>query len=465
MLRKDSPANPRPKHRLGVSDKHLRRVRMLLLVGSSLVILVGVGWGGFFALRQDWLPALMDLIMIMTGAAATQLSLRGNLRAASLIELPILLVVICVTCVFIDVPTPTVPRSVHNSLIALGVCGYMLLRGENVWLRLGFPASCFAAFLVFGSGAAGMAHSPYILAPEIRSACLWSNNVLAILVLCIALYIMQADIAARNAMEADLRIAVAQGQFVLHYQPQVNEEGSIIGAEALVRWEHPERGMIPPGKFIPVAEENGLILAIGDWVLKKACAQLVIWSANPSTEHITLAINVSASQFRQPDFVAQVLSAVERSGVQPSRLKLELTESMLVKDVEDIVQKMTTLQAHGIGFSLDDFGTGFSSLSYLKRLPLDQLKIDQSFVRDLLTDPNDMAIARTVVNLGQSLGLSVIAEGVETQGQRDWLSANGCHAYQGYLFSKPLPINEFEAFIAKTNAARARPLVTPAPVA
>jgi EAL domain-containing protein (putative c-di-GMP-specific phosphodiesterase class I) len=265
------------------------------------------------------------------------------------------------------------------------------------------------------------------------------------------LHIMQADITARNAMESDLRAAVAQDQFILHFQPQMGEAGEVIGAEALVRWLHPERGMIPPGKFIPVAEESGLILPIGDWVLKKACTQLVAWAQDPATAGLTLAVNVSAHQFRQPDFVAQVMAIVERSGVQPARLKLELTESMLVKDVEDVIGKMSQLQARGVGFSLDDFGTGYSSLSYLKRLPLDQLKIDQSFVRDLLSDPNDMAIARTVVSLGQSLGLSVIAEGVETEGQRNWLSANGCHAFQGYLFSKPLPIAEFEAFTRRRH--------------
>ena len=220
----------------------------------------------------------------------------------------------------------------------------------------------------------------------------------------------------------------------------------MTGAEALVRWQHPRRGLVPPAEFIPLAEETGLILPLGDWVLETACAQLVAWATRPEMAHLTLAVNVSARQFRHPDFVEQVLAVLDHSGANPQKLKLELTESLLLDDVEDIIAKMTALKAHGVGFSLDDFGTGYSSLSYLKRLPLDQLKIDQSFVRDVLTDPDDAAIARTIVALAQSLGLDVIAEGVETEEQRDFLERNGCHAYQGYLFSRPLPLEEFERF-------------------
>jgi len=187
-----------------------------------------------------------------------------------------------------------------------------------------------------------------------------------------------------------------------------------------------------------------LILPLGQWVLQTACKQLAAWSARPEMAHLTMAVNVSARQFRQPDFVAEVVSVLHTTGVKPERLKLELTESVLVDNVEDIIIKMTALKASGVGFSLDDFGTGYSSLSYLKRLPLDQLKIDQSFVRDILTDPNDAAIAKMVIVLAESLGLEVIAEGVETVAQRDFLANMGCHAYQGYLFSRPLPIDEFE---------------------
>ena len=257
---------------------------------------------------------------------------------------------------------------------------------------------------------------------------------------------MQAEVSARAALEADLREAVQQQQFVLHYQPQV-VGGRITGVEALVRWLHPRRGMVSPVEFIALAEETGLILPIGEWVLQTACAQLAAWADNLNLAHLTMAVNVSARQFHEPDFVERVLATLARTQAPQRRLKLELTESMLVYDVEDIIEKMGALKAKGIGFSLDDFGTGYSSLSYLKRLPLDQLKIDQSFVRSIVTDPNDAAIARLVIVLAETLGLSVIAEGVELQAQADFLARQGCHAYQGYLFSKPVPLEAFEMLV------------------
>jgi len=261
---------------------------------------------------------------------------------------------------------------------------------------------------------------------------------------------MQTAVSARVALESDLRRAVSeQEQFLLYYQPQVDSTGRMIGAEALVRWRHPERGMVSPAEFIPLAEESGLILPLGHWVLTTACQQLAAWAAQPETAHLTVAVNVSAKQFHLPTFVEEVLALVDYFGVNPAKLKLEITESLLLDNVDDIIAKMTALKACGINFSMDDFGTGYSSLSYLKRLPLYQLKIDQSFVRDVLTDPNDAAIAKIIVSLAQSMNLAVIAEGVETEAQREFLELNGCHAFQGYLFSKPVPAKEFEQLIAK----------------
>lgn len=265
---------------------------------------------------------------------------------------------------------------------------------------------------------------------------------------------MQAVVADRAALEAGLREALLKDQFLLYYQAQVDGEGGVMGAEALLRWQHPQRGLVPPLEFIPLAEDTGLILTLGQWVLETACTQLAVWAARPEMAHLTVAVNVSARQFRHRDFVDQVVATLDRTGANPQRLKLELTESLLVDDVEDTITKMTALRSEGISFSLDDFGTGYSSLSYLKRLPLDQLKIDQSFVRDVLTDPNDSAIARTVIALGKNLGLAVIAEGVETEGQRDFLAESGCYAYQGYLFSKPLPPRGFEEFVRQPDSCQ-----------
>ncbi len=264
---------------------------------------------------------------------------------------------------------------------------------------------------------------------------------------------MQAAVTERAALEIDLRQAIKESQFELYYQPQIVGDGRVTGAEALLRWHHPRRGMVPPAEFIPTAEEAGLILPMGHWVLQSACTQLFLWARQPGMENLTVAVNVSARQFRQADFVEQVLAVLKATGADPHRLKLELTESLLISHVDNVIDKMFALKAKGVGFSLDDFGTGFSSLSYLKRLPLDQLKIDQSFVRDVLTDPNDAAIAKTIIALGQSLGLGVIAEGVEIAEQRDFLRDAGCHAYQGYFFSRPLPVADFEAFSRRAGAS------------
>ncbi|MGE4451298.1 bifunctional diguanylate cyclase/phosphodiesterase [Castellaniella sp.] len=266
---------------------------------------------------------------------------------------------------------------------------------------------------------------------------------------------MQAAVHRRAALELDMRVGLEQGQFELFYQPQVDRD-RIIGCEALLRWHHPQDGFVSPAAFIPLAEETGLILPLGEWVLRAACEQLARWAQDPAFAHLSLAVNVSPRQFHQPGFVDQTLAALAGTGADASRLELELTEGLLLQDIEDTIRKMVQLKGYGVGFSLDDFGTGYSSLAYLKRLPLDQLKIDQSFVRDVLTDPNDAAIARTIVALGISLGLRVIAEGVETEAQRAFLERHHCHAWQGYLLSRPLPAAEFEALV-RERAARAHP--------
>ena len=260
---------------------------------------------------------------------------------------------------------------------------------------------------------------------------------------------MQAVVTARAALQVSLAEALEKSQFLLYYQSQVGADSRLTGVEVLVRWHHPERGLVSPAEFIPLAEETGMILRLGHWVLETACAQLARWDKLAPGEplaRISMSVNVSPRQFHQEDFVAQVTAVLAQTGANPRRLKLELTEGLLVSNVEDVIVKMNALKAKGVGFSLDDFGTGYSSLSQLKRLPLDQLKIDQSFVRDILTDANDAAIAKMVIALGDSLGLAVIAEGVETGAQREFLAGQGCHAYQGYLFSHPLPIDAFEVY-------------------
>jgi diguanylate cyclase (GGDEF)-like protein/PAS domain S-box-containing protein len=248
-------------------------------------------------------------------------------------------------------------------------------------------------------------------------------------------------------MENQLYEAIENRELQLYFQIQVDNLFRPLGAEALLRWLHPEWGLVPPIKFISLAEESGLILSIGYWVLDTACAQLKAWQHSALTRDLVLAVNVSAKQFGQEDFVEQVHEIVQRHAIQPALLKLEITESLLLKNVEAVIATMHALKALGIQFSIDDFGTGYSCLQYLKSLPLSQLKIDQSFVRDITSDSSDKAIVCTIIAMAQNLNLNVIAEGVETQEQRSFLMNKGCMHFQGYLFGKPMPIAQFEELV------------------
>ena len=265
---------------------------------------------------------------------------------------------------------------------------------------------------------------------------------------------MQAVLEERGNLEEALRGAISNRQLSLYYQVQVNAALQPIGVEALLRWKHPEQGLIAPMQFIDLAEDTGLILPIGLWVLETACEQIRLWQDNPLFSELNVSVNVSARQFRHEDFVTQLESVLGKSGINPVRLKLELTESLILNNVEDSINKMEQLKSIGVEFSMDDFGTGYSSLSYLKRLPLDQIKIDQSFVRDISTDPSDAAIVQTIIAMAGTLGLMVIAEGVETEAQREFLELRGCPAFQGHLFGAAVPVNEFEALLDSWEEVR-----------
>ena len=258
---------------------------------------------------------------------------------------------------------------------------------------------------------------------------------------------MQTAIQAKMMLEASLRESIQNNMFTLHYQPQVDEKRQTIGAEALIRWLHPEHKNVSPSVFIPLAEETGLIVQLGDWVLKAACLQLVEWAKVERTARLSLSVNVSAHQFRHPNFVKNLLDILHKTQANPKKLKIELTETALIADMDDAIVKITELKEHGICFSLDDFGTGYSSLSYLRHLPLEQLKIDRSFVSRLPDDSNDAAIVQAIIAMGHSLGLTIVAEGVETEQQLEFLSKLGCNAYQGFLFSKPVEVKELTSYL------------------
>ncbi len=385
-------------------------------------------------------------MMVASGATVLIFKHQNHTRRAFYLLLLSMFFLACGISLLFDIPSPAAPRSTHLFLILLGVSALLFLQGERGYLRHWAAGSCFVACAVLASSHIALT-TAYALPDSIRVGGTWVNTIAALAGVYSMVHIMISDFVGISTLELDLRKGIPRGEFYLLYQPQVSSVGKVLGAEALLRWKHPQRGVVSPAEFIPLAEQTGLIVTLGMQALNTACLQLVAWENSPDFEHLTLSVNVSVQQFRQTDFVDQVHTVVQSTGANARRLKLELTESLLVHDINDIVRKMAELRLLGLGFSLDDFGTGFSGLGYLKRLPLDQLKIDQSFVRDVLTDVNDAAIARTVIHLGKDLGFSVIAEGVETVGQREFLVDNGCHVFQGYLFSKPLPAEQFTVFV------------------
>ncbi|WP_297432390.1 bifunctional diguanylate cyclase/phosphodiesterase, partial [Sulfurimonas sp.] len=248
---------------------------------------------------------------------------------------------------------------------------------------------------------------------------------------------------------SDLLVAIQENQFELHYQLQNRDDASYIGAESLIRWNHPKQGLVSPFKFIPIAENSGLIVEIGTWVLQSACKQLAVWQENSKTKEWILAVNVSAKQFAQDDFLTIVKKSIEMYSINPNRLKIELTESLLADDFEAMVQKMQKLRELGIQISIDDFGTGYSSLQYLKMLPINQIKIDQGFIFEMLENHSDQIIVQSIINLGEAFGFDVIAEGVETEEHFEKLKEFGCHYFQGYLFARPEPIENIEKVVAQ----------------
>ena len=437
------------------SDTQLRRVRHMLVRGCITTAALGLSWGIFFSLHEDWLIVALDVCTLALSVQGLVLVRQARLRLASYVYIAVVYFLLCITAVVIDVPTAQVPRTMHVFLLPLAACACLLLRDEKPVLRHGIPSICLLTFVAFGGTSLHLS-SAFALPDSIRSVGMWVDLLASMVILYLTLLAILNEVAERNGIELELRDALIRNELLLHYQPQVDAQGRLIGAEALVRWQHPVRGLVPPNDFIPLAEATGLMIPIGDWVLRSACMQLARWQASPATANVPLAVNVSASQFAETGFVTGVLEIVQETGVPIALLKLELTESMLADDIDEVVRKMTELKSHGVRFSLDDFGTGFSSLNYLRQLPLDQLKIDQSFVRNMLRSSKDASIAQTVITLGQSLGLDVIAEGVETSEHRRLLADMGCHSYQGHLFARALTTVDFEAF-AVDAAARTAP--------
>lgn len=427
-----------------------RRERRMRMLASLVLLLVGSFWGVFFTQRGEWGIVLMDLLMILCGLGVFSLTLRNRVRLANLLLFGVIILVIIGTTLLMDPHTATAPRATHLYLLPIAVAALMAFRDERLWLRYGVAVFCLGLFTVLASSPWSPT-SAYHLPDEVRVTGSWLQSIAAMLMLFALLHILQSDTAERSMLDHDLDVALREQQFVLHYQPQLNRAGKVIGAEVLIRWQHPQRGLMAPGEFIDHAENTGMIIPIGQWVLEQAIRQLRCWRDDPLYADIGLAVNISQKQFRQSSFVADMLRLIDEHTIDARRLDLELTETLIVQDIDDLLRKMNALVERGVRFSLDDFGTGFSSLSHLKRLPLNTLKIDRSFVCDLLTDSSSQTIVRSVIALAQSMGMNVIAEGVETQAQQEFLLNNGCMQFQGYLFSKPLSLQAFTAFVERQN--------------
>lgn len=431
-----------------MDGRHNRRVKNLVLIGGMVVVIVSAVWVGAAVIMLPGGTLIGALLAFTLGVVMVGLALADRIRAAALVMAHGLIVSVFLAAL-LECPQAGIPASIHFNFLPVVAATYLVFRREGFYLQVLLPCIGIAGFLGFSLGII-----PHLFIEGVSGGSsmleVFAHQITGTVATCAVVVIMQADVDARRALEGDIRRAIARGEFQLHYQPQVDRLGRVTGVEALLRWQHPTRGMVPPNSFIPLAEETGLIIPIGDWVLRSAAAQLQAWAASPETRDLTIAVNVSATQFRQPDFVEQVKAIISLSGARPQSLKLELTESVLADDMEVVVKKMQALKAFGIAWSLDDFGTGYSSLSSLKNLPFEQIKIDQSFVRDLLADPRNMAIVETIVRLSDSLGLRVIAEGVETDAQRAALEQAGCSHFQGYLFGRPVPVGEL---LPKLSAA------------
>ncbi len=426
-------------------------------MGSGIItILIGLGWGTAFVLFDRPLLAAMHVVLIAFGVCLLWLAYQRRLKAASLLAAHFLPLFIAVSCLFDNVPEG-VHRATQMHFLSVALGGYFVYRSGGIYMKYVIPALCLVGFAVFSNTSIGI-HDPALVIPEnVAAIGVWTNTITAVIELTFIVLIMNADLSVRRMMDVEMRKAIANGDFALHYQPQFNDAGVVVGAEALIRWPHAKMGNIPPAEFIPLAEETGLIVPIGNWVLRAACAQLAQWEVQPETRHLTMSVNVSASQFRQPDFVQGVCEIVRLSGVTPSKLKLELTESMFIDNIEATIAKMNALRAIGILWSLDDFGTGYSSLSVLHRFPLRQIKIDKAFVRDMLTNRSNMVVTEAIITLAEKLGLQVLAEGVETPQQLDRLREAGCVMYQGYLFSPPVDIAAFGKLLTTGAGKIAQP--------
>ncbi len=410
---------------------------------SLAITAIGIGWAVVFASIGWWPVVILDFAIIATGLTTYLLIRRGQLSCGLLVSQASLILIAVVMGVLLDVPTADAPRVSHIYLLVVAALGYLNYLREKSRTQLALIGVCLLSYIVLASAPVSL---PFVVPmPDMmRTIGTWANATIATLMLAACAYIMRAELSRRDKFSRDLMAALWNGEFHLHYQPQVNATRSVIGAEALLRWCSPEHGQVSPAVFIPHAERSGLMVPLGTWVLEEGCRTLAKWAKQAESCHLTLSINVSVIQLLDDSFESVLRNALANSGADPRCLVLELTESVMVNQMDVVVAKLQRLHDLGITISLDDFGTGYSSLAYLRRMPIQQLKIDRSFVQDALGNSRSASLVENVIRIGQDLGQTVLAEGIESEEQHALLAEAGCSQFQGYLYGKPMPLGEFE---------------------
>ncbi len=417
------------------------RIQRLLRFGGAACVLHGLAWGFYYATHDLNVLACVLFALMLLGTACLYLSRR--LECFSLGFIAHVLVLMTLFASIADTPTAALARSTHLFFIPIGVATFFLFRSEGFYLRWLFPAVCFTALVALAIHPVSFGAPLELLPADVHELGHALNCMTAMVLTVGVLAIFREDLSSKVEQYSALARALAQHELCAFVQPQVGTKGQIIGAEVLLRWDRPGHGVQSPAEFIPLAEETGLIHEIGLMVLELACRHLKAWSQKPGVDHLMLSVNVSPLQLASPTFVEDVRAILHKVGAPTHRLRLEMTESTLARDQQSIAAKMNALRQEGLSWSLDDFGTGFSSLSLLQALPLDELKIDQSFVHNLEHDASKRELVRKIIEMAGILGVATIAEGVETPAQRDCLTEMGCVAFQGYLFGRPVPVSEF----------------------
>jgi EAL domain-containing protein (putative c-di-GMP-specific phosphodiesterase class I) len=435
----------------GEADQHAGRLVLAYRWAAPIVGVLSLGWALFFALQSNWALAGSQMVVALVAVLGLVLANSGHFAKALLLTQAVFLVCIALLCLLFDVPSAEVPRVSHIFMLVVALVGYLNFKRQPSTVQLVLVALSVAGFVALSSSSYALPFA-YPIPDDVRIYGSWLNAATATLMLVGCVYVFQLELERADRRGQELKTALWSRQFELFYQPQVDRGGRVVGAEALLRWKHPKRGYVSPGEFIPMAEEAGLMGDIGQWVLETACHTLVQWSCSPETRLLTLSVNVSASQFLDEDFEHVVVQLLDRFDIDPTRLKLEVTESVMMTSTDEVAARMQVLRGIGIGLALDDFGTGYSSLAYIRRLPLSQLKIDRSFVQEVTENERSAALARSIVQLGRDLDLSVLAEGVETAEQFAFLSDSGCEEFQGFYFGRPVPLADFEATLVRKAA-------------